>query len=566
MHKAVAKLNSSTARPSGTSVLVTERQPSGVNFNGGAGYGRDAQTELFLLGVSNFREDTFNETTMQRDDRYARLVHEVGLADPVWIGGFLPWLRDKMHMRVSPLIGAAEFVRARQVAGIHDDSHAQCLRGVGRRTVDLVQQRPDEPGEIMAYWLENYGRKMPFAFKKGTADAVTRLYSGKSLLRYDSDRRAVRFGDVIDLVHPRPRANLDRLGDRDDLGAAELIQIAEDDRRYRSDLFHAALDRRHRRANPYLGDVKTLRSRAALMAVPVGQRRAVIEGDGAAEWLRAAGMDWKALAGWLQGEMDATAWAAILPSMGYTALLMNLRNFEERGLPDELAQQVAATLCDPAEVARSRVLPMQYLSAYRHIVSDRFAWPLEQALELSLDGIPHLGGRTLILVDTSTSMNDPLSKKSTLTRKDAATLFGLAVARRCQAADVVSFASGYGGRPAYRFFPRRAGEGVLREMRRWSDEGYYLGGGTETARALRENYRGHDRVLIVTDEQANVDPEVVSASAPPQVPMFTWNLAGYQYGHAPSGRANRFVIGGLTDAAFQCVPILERGKHAAWPF
>lgn len=559
----MSKLNTSAARTSGTSVLFTERQPSGLNFNGGAGYARDAQTELFLLGVSNFREDTVNETTIQRDDRYNTLVHEVGLADPAWMAGFLPWLRQKMNMRVAPLVGAAEFVRARQLAGIHDGSHAHCLRGVGRRTVDLVQQRPDEPGEILAYWLENYGRRMPFALKKGVADGAARLYSGKSLLRYDSDRRAVRFGDVIDLVHPRPRAMLD---DRDDVSAEELALLAEEDRRYRSDLFHAALDRRHRRVNPYLGDVRTLRSRAALMAVPLGQRRAVIEGHGAAGWLRAAGMDWKALAGWLQGEMDATAWAAILPSMGYMAQLMNLRNFEERGLPDELAEQVAATLCDPAEVARSRVLPMQYLSAYRHVVSDRFAWPLEQALELSLDGIPHLGGRTLVLVDTSTSMNDPMSKKSTLTRKDAAALFGLAVARRCQAADVVSFASEYWGRPAYRYFPRRGGESVLRQLRRWTDEGYYLGGGTETARALRENYRGHDRVLIVTDEQANVDPEVVSASAPASVPMITWNLAGYQYGHAPSGSANRFVIGGLSDAAFQIVPILERGKHAAWPF
>lgn len=561
----MSKLNTGPARTSGTSVLRTSSQPTGINANGGAGYGRDTQTELFLLGVSNFvGEETFHEDGLQRDDRYAQLVREVGLVDPQWVMGFLPWLRTTMNMRSAPLIGAAEFVAARYEAGIHDEMYTKGgLRGVGRRTVDRVLQRPDEPGAIMWYWLTNYGRRMPFAFKKGVADGANRLYNGKNLLSYDSEKRAVRFGDVIDLAHPRPRAIMSDLSGRDDLTMDELAAMADRRRQYISDVFRASLDRRHGRSSPYVGNVRTLAARAELMAVPVDQRRAVIEAEGAAERLKTAGMTWKALAGWLQGEMDATAWGAILPTMGYTALLMNLRNFDERGLPDHLAEQVAATLSDPDKVARSRVLPMQYLSAYREVASDRWAWPLERALETSLNSLPELGGRTLIMADTSTSMDTTLSKHGTLKRWDTAVLFALAVARRCAHADVVSFASGY---PAHRYFPRKGGETILRQLRRWEQEGFFLGGGTETAHALRENYRGHDRVLIVTDEQASRDQMSVSESIPAQIPLYTWNLAGYRHGHAPSGRANRFLIGGLTDAAFQVVPILERGRHAAWPW
>jgi hypothetical protein len=536
----VSKLNTATTRGAGTSVATAEFSPTGVTALGGSGYSRDTQTELFLLGVANFvGEDEFHESAVTRDERFATLIREVGLLDPDWISRYLPWLRDRMNMRTAPVVGAAEFVRARQEAGIHDDSHRLGLRGVARRTVDSVLQRPDEPGEILAYWLERYGKRMPFPLKKGVADAVTRLYTGKAVLAYDSDARALRFGDVIELTHPKASAG------------------------WKSDVLHYALDRRHKRSDPHVGDVRTLRARAELMAVPLDQRRAVILADGAADVLTGAAMTWKALAGWLQGPMDAAAWSAILPSMGYMSRLRNLRNFDQQGLPDELAEQVAAMLCDPQEVARSRQFPLRYVSAYRHIVSDRWAWALEKALDLSLDSIPQLDGRTLILIDTSHSMHSPLSKRSTLMRWDAAVTFGLAVARRCEAAEVVSFSSGW---PPIRQFPLVAGESLLRSIRRWEHDGYFLDRGTDTVRALRTTYQQHDRVLIVTDEQAQHDHQLVTHAIPSQVPLYTWNLGGYRYGHSPAGRSNRYVLGGLSDAAFQVVPILERGKHAAWPF
>jgi hypothetical protein len=73
-------------------------------------------------------------------------------------------------------------------------------------------------------------------------------------------------------------------------------------------------------------------------------------------------------------------------------------------------------------------------------------------------------------------------------------------------------------------------------------------------------------VVIVTDEQAGADPVGISRSIPETVPMYTWNLAGYQAGHAPSGGRNRHTFGGLTDAAFGMVRLLECGLNAEWPW
>lgn len=276
-----------------------------------------------------------------------------------------------------------------------------------------------------------------------------------------------------------------------------------------------------------------------------------------------------AVPGRRQGD-KATLWQALIPSMGYMALLRNLRNFDEAGVADEVAEQVAARLADPGQVARSRQLPMRFLSAHRAAPSLRWGYPLEKALTASLDNIPELPGRTLILVDTSGSMNAAFSKDGTLMRWDAAALFGIALGQRCQSADVVSFSSNrrsWADPPGAltKAFPLKAGESVLRAVERWGTGGWFLGGGTDTAPALSKEFRGHDRVVLITDEQAS-DRGDVDTAIPAATPMYTWNLAGYERGHAPSGRSDRHTFAGLTDAAFRMIPLLEAGRDATWPW
>jgi hypothetical protein len=64
-------------------------------------------------------------------------------------------------------------------------------------------------------------------------------------------------------------------------------------------------------------------------------------------------------------------------------------------------------------------------------------------LTLLSANIPELPGRTLILIDTSASMGQPLSRKSTMTMVQAAALFGLATGiRNRDRADLYGFADG----------------------------------------------------------------------------------------------------------------------------
>jgi hypothetical protein len=538
----MSRFNSRAARPSATSP-VTSTGRTTANHQGGTGHLRDAKSELFLLAVSNMvGTDTFYENAGARDDRYTALIHRLALEDPYWTAQLLTWLRSEGNLRTAAIVGAAEFVKARLQAGPEPGE------GPGNRAViDSVLQRADEPGELLAYWTSSHGRAVPKPVKRGIADAVQRLYNGRSLLKYDTDSKGYRFGDVLNLVHATPSP----------------------EKPWQGELFRYALDRRHHPDTAVAPPTdRVLTANRLLRELPVEQRRELLSRPDAADRLADGGFSWEMLAGWLQGPMDRQAWEAIIPSMGYMALARNLRNFDQAGVSDEVAEQVAAKLADPEQVARSRQLPMRFYSAHNAAPSLRWAWALEKALTASLVNVPRLEGRTLILVDTSGSMHSGFSKDGSMMRWDAAALFGIAIGHRCEQADVVSF-SAAGTWAGHRHelvkpFPLTAGGSVLSQVRNWKEGGWFLGGGTDTAGALKATFRGHDRVVIVTDEQAAGGG--VDQAIPASVPMYTWNLAGYRTGHAPSGTRNRHTFGGLTDAAFRMVPLLESGANGAWPW
>lgn len=547
----MSRFNTPKARPAASSPVVSTPTIA-PNHQGGEAFARDTKSELFLHAVSNMvGTDTFYESAKKRDVRYADLVRTAALEDPVWTARFLNWLRNDANMRTASLVGAAEYVHARLEAagtraaeqheaqaldGTFDGDHLNYALAANRTVIDSVLQRADEPGELLAYWTAVHGRRVPKPVKRGIADAVQRLYNQRSLLKWDSDARGYRFGDVLNLAHP---------------AAKDPEQAA---------LFTHALDRRHGHDDEIPAELDMLAARAELMSWPVEKRRALFnrDRDSVASVLRQAGMTWESVAGWLQGPMTKEVWEALVPTMGYMALVRQLRNFDEAGVSDEVAAEVAAKLSDPAQVERSKQFPFRFLAAHRAAPSLRWGHALEKALNASLQNVPALPGRTLVLIDRSPSMfpgyGFSTPSKSDITCADQAAVFGCAVAMRAASATTVLF----GGSSRVVDVPR--GGSLLKFVDGLGNPIDY----TDTAAAVRQHFAGHDRVLIVTDEQsASAD---AAASVPAEVPVYVWNLAGYQHGNTRSGGRNRHTFGGLTDAAFKMVPLLESGRDATWPF
>lgn len=526
----MSKFNTTGTRPAVASPIQTEQTPSGVTYEGAPGYGRDVKSELFLLAVANMvGENTFYEKAGQRDERYERLIHEVAVADAGWMLGFLTWLRGEGNMRSASLVGAAEAVKARLDAA----KTGEIGNGArNRQLINAVLQRADEPGEMLAYWTSRYGRTIPKPIKRGVSDAIGRLYTERNLLKYDTDSKGFRFGDVIEIVHPSPDA----------------------DKPWQGELFQFAIERRHNRVSARVDDTRLLMiARNSWLRTEAAEDPSVLLDQ---DRLTAGGMTWEDALSLAGTKVDkARLWSALIPSMGIMALARNLRNFDQAGVPDEVAAQVMARFSDPEQVAKSRMFPFRWLAAYRHAPSLRWGHALDKALSASLANLPELRGRTLVLVDRSGSMFSGISGKSELTNADSAAIFGAALAMRNPGrVDLVQFGNGSG------VVEVRPGESLLRVLERFGNLG-----GTQTLAAVQRHYNNHDRVVIVTDEQAWQGYGDPASAIPARVPLYTWNLVGYRYGHGP-GQPNRHTFGGLTDAAFRLIPLLEAGKNAAWPW
>jgi TROVE domain len=281
--------------------------------------------------------------------------------------------------------------------------------------------------------------------------------------------------------------------------------------------------------------------------------------------LARAGMTWEDALSLAGPTVDkAELWTALIPTMGYMALLRNLRGFDEAGVGDEVAAQVAAKLADPAEVARSRQLPYRFLAAYEQAASLRWGYALDQALQLSLANLPALPGRSLILVDTSASMSSrALSARSTMTPVKAAALFGVALAARGGQVDLHGFADGVFRHDV------PAGASVVREVSRFIARVGEVGHGTRIADSVKATLRGHDRVFVISDMQTfapGYGTGNVTEFVPRTTPLYGFNLGGYRRTAFDAGTAHRIEFGGLTDATFRMVPLIEAGRNADWPF
>lgn len=544
-----------------TSPLATvSRTADTRTFEGASGWTRTAQAELFLRATGAFHGGVgaFYESAEKRDDRLRELTRQIAREDPQWGLEFARWLRRDGNIRTGALMFAAEFVHER-LAFLKEQGpgYVDPNEGVNRAIIRVVCRRPDEPAEMLAIWTGWNGKRIPKPVKRGVGDAVQRLYNGKTLLKYDTASHGYRFGDVLNLVHAKPDTS----------------------KPWQGDLFKYALDRRHHpdTATPPESN-RTLMAHTSLMALPVEERRKVITAPDGPERLAEAGFTWEMLAGWLQGPMDKAAWEAMIPSMGIMAQLRNLRNFDQAGVSNEVAQQVIARLTDPQEIAASKQFPFRFLSAYRatkEAGSLRWGYPLEQALNHSLRNVPYLSGRTLILVDRSPSMfpgyytPSKADERLGVSRADQAAVFGCALALRAEKPTLIEF----GFQSNVMHVPRVGSVLPLVDM-------FTMLQGTDIPSAVKRHYNDHDRVIVITDEQTRpgyfpsngggyyggMRETAIDALVPLSVPVFMWNLAGYTASATPTGSNARFTLGGLTDQAFKLIPLLEEGSTGVWPW
>lgn len=551
--RATGSVNTRVTSPVKTTGVKT------TTYEGGVGYSREARGELFQLAVVNMvGQDAFYESGEGRDGRYQGLVRQLAVSDPEWTYSLLKWLRGpEGNLRTASLVGAAEFVAARLEAARQGDLTPDDVKasqeggGWNRKVIDAVLLRADEPGEMLGYWVSQYGRKVPKPLKRGIADAVKRLYTQRGFLRYDSASKGYRFADVIDLVHPK---------------ADGPVQEA---------LYTHALNARHNHDQEINEILHMVRSRRTVNTMSADKRHALarlalrhgLEGNaywpamaGQWEWLHSALGDTQ---GVKNPVSKADQWRLVLPQLGIMALARNLRNLEEAGLGYAEIDAINARLMDADEIAKSRMFPFRWWQAYQAVNGNSFKSGLERAFAHSMSNIPKLPGKSLVLVDTSASMTSGIfSQKSSMSPVQAAAVFGVALTTANPGnVHLVGFAS-------VEFqHEMKGGATALQEVERFVGQVGRVGHGTDIHGAVRRTFKKgyHDRVFIISDMQT-IGGYGAESTANLSVPVYGWNLGGYAPAMMQTGVNQKHEFGGLNDSVFKTIPLLEAGINSSWPW
>jgi 60 kDa SS-A/Ro ribonucleoprotein len=185
------------------------------------------------------------------------------------------------------------------------------------------------------------------------------------------------------------------------------------------------------------------------------------------------------------GGDKSAEWLRLLleKKLGALALLRNLRNMKEAGIHKNI---VASAL---VEMKTEKILPFRFISAARAIPE----WEeiIEPAMLRCLEGAEKMHGKTVLLVDTSPSMNAAISAKSDLSRKDAALALAILLREICSDVRICAFSTACKAVPPRRGFA--LGDAIKTAVE---------SSGTLLGSAISNVSGWYNRLIVITDEES----------------------------------------------------------------
>lgn len=374
-------------------------------------------------------EDEFYEDGVSIGDRIKTLCAQV---TPEQLAALAIKARSQFNLRHVPLLLLTQLVKHSRGKMVGD-------------TITAVIQRADEIAEFMSLYLGGADRritkvKIAKQVKRGL-QAAFQKFDAYQLAKYDRDY-SISLADVAFLVHAKPKKE-------------EMTGLAAKAKPIIKSNYKRGEVARHLHSNLF----KLVTGK---LPRPDTWESKLVGGADKCETFTRQLKERK---------------------LGYLALLRNLRGMLEAGVDRDLVIKGIQE-----RRGADRVLPFRYVAAARACPSlERY---IDTALLESLAGAQKLPGRTVLLVDVSGSMDDPLSSKSDLKRIDAAaTLASMVVGDDVR---VFSFSDRLTECP-YRL--GMAGVDAIIKSQSHSS--------TRLAEAVTLlNTLQYDRIIVITDEQS----------------------------------------------------------------
>ena len=161
-----------------------------TNISGHAAYSMKDKAKLITQVLTSF----FNEAKFYSpDDRdMIATLKKVIKADPAFVSKLAVFARREFNMRSVAHVLTGYL--AHEVEGkpfVKDTIRGICLRG-------------DDATELMAFYLNTFGRPIPNSVRKGI-NAVFTGFDEYTLAKYKGDGKAVKMRDLVQLCHPAPK-------------------------------------------------------------------------------------------------------------------------------------------------------------------------------------------------------------------------------------------------------------------------------------------------------------------------------------------------------------------------
>ncbi len=483
-----------------------------LNHEGAEAFTLNPQLELYSATVTSSLNPSFYETGQERLERIRALIEQ---NDPLFVAKLAVYTREKMYLRSMPLVLAVE------LAKVHSGDN------LISRLVARIVQRADEITELLAYYQKANDRqavkklgKLSKQLQKGLAQAFNR-FDEYQFAKYNRPAE-VKLKDALFLVHPKPK---------DEAQQMLFDKIVED-----------------RLEVPYTWEVE--------LSV-LGQQS--FKNEAAKQVAVRA------------------KWTELIESgkLGYMALLRNLRNILQSGVGTQCMQSVAERLADKRQVTRAKQLPFRFLSAYREIKSigsphtTMILNALEKAIQASVENLQGFDEDTRVLIacDTSGSMCQPISPRSSVQLYDIGLVLGMVLQSKVKLVNTGIF----GDRWKIINLPQThilANADALRS--RMGEVGYSTNGYL-VIQDLIKRKQIVDKVMIFTDMQlwnSHYNDDTIAKEwakyrqIAPKARLYLFDLAGY--GQAPLRVEQQGVslIAGWSDKVFEVLQAIERGESA----
>lgn len=477
-----------------------------TNLAGGQSYSYSPQYALVTQLVNSFVTESFYESETTGLDRLANAV--VNLEDKKFAAKAAIFSRNQFNMRTSSHVVAGEI------------AHLVSGEDWTRNFYEKVIIRPDDAVEIMGYFLSRYTKKktsdkgkvryrsIPNSLKAGIMRGLQK-FDTYQLRKYKCSEKNPSLVDVINICG----------------GIKGPVKAVEGK-------INSAIGQLLTGTLPKASTWETKIS-AAGQEAKTEEEKGILKSEG-----------WK--------DLIDKAYDNKKGGIGYMALLKNMRNIMQQS--DEKTLKKAYELLQRRNlIQKSRLLPFRFFKAYDqlggHSNSREVLEAIGNAADIALSNCPEFDGKTLIVLDASSSMGG--------TTIEIACMFAAILYKANKTADFMYFNS----HAWYQQHDSNMSVISLAHNMRVSK------GWTDMNDVFRKADKAYDRIIIISDNESWRSAEPGHSDFKGYCQRFDckpklYNFDIERYGEPQFPQNAVYNMSGWSEKAFDIMALLESDKNA----